>query len=215
MEKGLKTLQTTARTAQRKASATSHNSQHSLDERGIPEHNSDSGIGLCSDAEMDVGEDDGEEEAIHQLHHLRYHQQRRIPAPTEIIQPMKTNPSWQLRSSANHQENQQAAIDHSRARSLPQPLPLYQPPPPPVVRHLQAPTYDPTHGHMHIAGMDSNGYASSTASSRRPSMLYPSMAAGYHQQPQQQHPSPRYSPTGSNASSDRNGISIQSVLSGN
>lgn len=51
MEKGLKTMQTAARTAHRKAAADSQ----SFDDRGISDHNSDSGIGLGSDTEIEVG----------------------------------------------------------------------------------------------------------------------------------------------------------------
>lgn len=56
MEKGLKTLQSTARTAQRKASLASQSQPLLPEDRGISDHNSDSGIVLCSgsEAEMDV-----------------------------------------------------------------------------------------------------------------------------------------------------------------
>ncbi|KAI6882973.1 hypothetical protein KC363_g5131 [Hortaea werneckii] len=94
MEKGLKTLQATARTAHRRASATSIQAPKQdesgfqqqaghVSDRGISDHNSDSGIGLdASDAEMEQQVEDLQSE-----HHVR-------------------------------------------PRSLPQPLPLYQPPPP-------------------------------------------------------------------------------------
>ncbi|KAI7538060.1 hypothetical protein KC331_g10581 [Hortaea werneckii] len=94
MEKGLRTLQATARTAHRRASATSIQAPKQdepglqrqagpVSDRGISDHNSDSGIGLdASDAEMEQQFED-----FHSEHHVR-------------------------------------------PRSLPQPLPLYQPPPP-------------------------------------------------------------------------------------
>ncbi|KAI6792101.1 hypothetical protein KC361_g6930 [Hortaea werneckii] len=94
MEKGLKTLQATARTAHRRASATSIQAPKQdesgfqqqaghVSDRGVSDHNSDSGIGLdASDAEMEQQVEDLQSE-----HHVR-------------------------------------------PRSLPQPLPLYQPPPP-------------------------------------------------------------------------------------
>ncbi|KAI6791382.1 hypothetical protein KC332_g17610 [Hortaea werneckii] len=94
MEKGLKTLQATARTAHRRASSTSIQAPKQdepgfqqqagpFSDRGISDHNSDSGIGLdASDAEMEQQVED-----FHSEHHVR-------------------------------------------PRSLPQPLPLYQPPPP-------------------------------------------------------------------------------------
>lgn len=97
MEKGLKTLQTAARTAHRKAAAESQN----FDERGISDHNSDSGIGLGSDVEMEVGDEAGSSSKAPTWHaHQKQQQQRPCPQ------------------------------DHTRSRSLPQPLPLYQPPAP-------------------------------------------------------------------------------------
>lgn len=100
MEKGLKTLQAAARTAHRKAAADSH----SFEDRGISDHNSDSGIGLGSgsDTEMEVGNAAG---------------------------PSTKASSWHA-----HPTVQQLHHDHVRSRSLPQPLPLYQPPPP-VAQH--------------------------------------------------------------------------------
>ena len=98
MEKGLKTLQATARSAQRKAS-TSHN-QPSFEERGISDHNSDSGVGLGSDTEMD---------AVDLLGHNK-------------------SASWHVRPPTLKQRA--VPTDHARSRSLPQLLPLYQPPPP-------------------------------------------------------------------------------------
>ncbi|KAK4547031.1 hypothetical protein LTR36_001252 [Oleoguttula mirabilis] len=98
MEKGLKTLQSTARIAQRRASAAQ--SQQSFEERGISDHNSDSGIGLGSDTEMEVGHDPGHTKSA----------------------------SWHAHPDVQQQQPPQS--DHVRSRSLPQPLPLYQPPPP-------------------------------------------------------------------------------------
>jgi len=101
MEKGLKTLQSTARTAQRRASAASYG-QHSLEERGISDHNSDSGIGLGSDTEMEVG--------------------------NHIPLGHTKSASWHAHPTVQHQAL--VPPEHARSRSLPQPLPLYQPPPP-------------------------------------------------------------------------------------
>ena len=93
MEKGLKTLQTAARIAQRKASAAY---QPIEDRNGIPDQNSDSGIGFGSDAETEAGQAASSSTAV----------------------------SWQ----ATEQTQQQSHQEHVRSRSLPQPLPLYQPP---------------------------------------------------------------------------------------
>ena len=120
MEKGLKTLQTTARTAHRKASVASQSQPLNLEDRGISDHNSDSGIVLCSgsEAEMDVD---------------------------EAVQPVKhgASTSW-----SGNSVSQQLQHEHMRSRSLPIPhnLPLYKPPPPRAARmptnpetHLRAP----------------------------------------------------------------------------
>ncbi|KAK3643291.1 hypothetical protein LTR56_010247 [Elasticomyces elasticus] len=106
MEKGLKSLQSTARTAQRRASA--GQGQLSFEDRGNSDHNSDSGIGLGgSDAEMEVG---------------------------DVGRAASTGPSQHAKSASWHApQPRHAALsmsDHIRSRSLPQPLPLYQPPPP-------------------------------------------------------------------------------------
>jgi len=102
MEKGLKSLQSTARTAQRRASA--NHGQASFDERGTSEHNSDSGIGLGnSDAEMEAGD------AAAKVQHGK-------------------SASWHAHEASQH--SSLSLFDHIRSRSLPQPLPLYQPPPP-------------------------------------------------------------------------------------
>lgn len=53
MEKGLKTLQTTARTAERRNVGSGRTS---FDEQGIKSHRSDSVVGLGSDAEMELDE---------------------------------------------------------------------------------------------------------------------------------------------------------------
>ena len=99
---GLKQIQATARTADRKEAA---GSSAAYDYQGISDHHSDSGIGLGSDAEMEVVEG--------------------------TASPGKSS-SWHAQPErqpcASHQE-------HSRSRSLPQPLPLYQPPPPITTHH--------------------------------------------------------------------------------
>ncbi|KAK4552197.1 hypothetical protein LTR86_010551 [Recurvomyces mirabilis] len=85
----------TARTAQRRSSAT---------DRGTSENNSDSGVYLgASDNEMDTG-----------------------LAGTTTAQHTKSS-SWHA-NDAHQQLNM--ANEHVRSRSLPQLLPLYQPPPP-------------------------------------------------------------------------------------
>ena len=98
MEKGLRTLQTASRTAQRKATADSQ----SFEDPGTSDQNSDSGIGLGSDAETEVGVPAG-----------AYH---------------KPSSSWP------HNAPHQPHMEHARSRSLPQLLPLYQPPPPIIQR---------------------------------------------------------------------------------
>lgn len=102
MGMGLKQLQATARTADRKEAA---GSSFAYDSQGISDHHSDSGIGLGSDAEMEVVE-----EAASPGKSASWH------APNE------------RRQSTSHPE-------HTRSRSLPQPLPLYQPPPPITTYH--------------------------------------------------------------------------------
>lgn len=103
MEKGLKTLQTAARTAQRKELADSQ----PMEDRGISDHNSDSGIGFGSETEMEaIGE------ALPSTKSSSWH------APEDTV-------------LSQHREERQ---EHCRSRSLPMPLPLYQPPPPIVPR---------------------------------------------------------------------------------
>lgn len=97
MGMGLKQLQATARTADRKEAA---GSSFAYDSQGISDHHSDSGIGLGSDAEMEVVEG--------------------------TASPGKPS-SWHV---PNERQPSQSYQEHSRSRSLPQPLPLYQPPPP-------------------------------------------------------------------------------------
>ena len=150
MEKGVKTLQSTARTAHRRASASQG---QATDERGILDHNSDSGIGLGSDAEMDVDD---------------------VTAPGHV-----KSSSWHASSSAYQQQLQS---DHVRSHSLPQPLPLYQPPPP-VTRLRQT---------VEGAEVTISPRTFTFGSSR------PATASGFS----------RYSPD----SNGRGGISIQSVL---
>lgn len=98
MGMGLKQIQATARTADRKEAA---GSSFAFDQ-GIPDSHSDSGIGLGSDAEMEVVEGTGSPGKSASWH---------------------AEPPRQASASASYPE-------HTRSRSLPQPLPLYQPPPP-------------------------------------------------------------------------------------
>ncbi|KAI7169216.1 hypothetical protein KC319_g7730 [Hortaea werneckii] len=152
MEKGLRTLQATARTAHRRASATSIQAPKQdepgfrqqagpVSDRGISDHNSDSGIGLdASDAEMEQQVED-----FHSEHHVR-------------------------------------------PRSLPQPLPLYQPPPP-----ISAPKEQKARRpEVHADVVDN-----------------PQMTSSYHTASRHSARHERCSPD-SNA---RGGFSIQSVLS--
>ena len=103
MGMGLKQIQATARTADRKEAA---GSSFTYDSQGISDHHSDSGIGLGSDAEMEVVEGTGSPGKSASWHAMQSERQ----------------------TSASYQE-------HSRSRSLPQPLPLYQPPPPITTHH--------------------------------------------------------------------------------
>lgn len=106
MEKGLKTLQTTARTAQRKASADRTQTLH--EDRGISDQNSDSGIVLCSGSEPDMEVDESATSSRH-----------------------GASASWSESYSRRQEHLQQ---EHVRSRSLPLPLPQYQPPPPRTTR---------------------------------------------------------------------------------
>lgn len=102
MEKGLKTLQTTARTAQRKASADRTQTLH--EDRGISDQNSDSGIVLCSGSEPDMEVDESAPSSRH-----------------------GASASW---SESYGRKQEHLHQEHMRSRSLPLPLPQYQPPPP-------------------------------------------------------------------------------------
>jgi hypothetical protein len=77
MEKGLKTLQATARTAERRNAGSARNS---FDDQGIKSHRSDSVVGFGSEAEMELDE----------------------PAP-----PGKLHSSWHAHTGTqhNHQEH--------------------------------------------------------------------------------------------------------------
>lgn len=110
MGMGLKQIHATARTAERKEAA---GSIAHYDAQGISDHHSDSGIGLGSDAEMDV---------------------------VDTTASSGKSSSWH----AAHERPQLTTSysDHSRSRSLPQPLPLYQPPPP--IATQQRGTYNTT-----------------------------------------------------------------------
>ncbi|KAF2721814.1 hypothetical protein K431DRAFT_223262 [Polychaeton citri CBS 116435] len=130
MEKGLKTLQTVSRQAQRKASANSH-AEH---ESGISDHNSDSGIGLGSDAEMDV-----QGESAGPSRRPSYNGLARVE-PHSNLSP-RQRPIYE---------------QHSRSHSLPQPLPLYQPPPP-VPRHQRRPI-DGLGSGVHFHNISLNGH---------------------------------------------------------
>lgn len=102
MEKGLKTLQATARTAQRKNNA---DPGQAFDDQTTTDHHSDSGIGFGSgsDAEMEAEQ-------------------------AELVPVRQSPDSWRPRNGPRVTQSTQ---DHSRSRSLPQLLPLYRPPPPP------------------------------------------------------------------------------------
>nr|POE65727.1 hypothetical protein CFP56_58833 [Quercus suber] len=169
MEKGLKTLQATTRMAARKASVSQ--SHYSNPSRGITPQNSDSGIGTSSDAEM---------EAVETLGHFK-------------------SASWdsQLPNNAGPlaQGSAQSA-EHLRARSLPQPLPLYQPPAP-LVSSTAMPAQS---SHRHHENMDMRVLPGEVRySAHRPPMP---RAQAVHQP----YSSSRTSVRGSA------GISIQSVL---
>jgi len=111
MEKGLKTIQSTARTAQRKASVASQSQPLAPEDRGISDHNSDSGIVLCSGSEAEMDVDDTAPSAKH-----------------------SASASWSESSANQHLQH-----EHIRSRSLPVPhnLPLYKPPPPRAARVAQ------------------------------------------------------------------------------
>lgn len=119
MEKGLKTLQTTARTAQRKASADHQAHQQQTfcigtggsgeEDRGISDHNSDSGIVLSSGSEPDMEATD----------------ERRDSVSGSITRHHGASASW---SESYGRRQQRLHQEHLRSRSLPLPLPQYQPP---------------------------------------------------------------------------------------
>jgi hypothetical protein len=109
MEKGLKLLQSTARTAQRKASA-DHQAQAFCDvgadaneDQGISDHNSDSGIVLCSGSERSDS----------------------VPASGPVSSRHGASASW---SESYSRQQHRLHQEHLRSRSLPLPLPQYQPP---------------------------------------------------------------------------------------
>ncbi|KAF2211624.1 hypothetical protein CERZMDRAFT_98505 [Cercospora zeae-maydis SCOH1-5] len=92
----------TLQTAARMAQRKAAADHQSIDERGgISDHNSDSGIGFGSEAETEAGE----------------------------ARPSGEAASWHAQSAAER-TRMQSRQEHARSRSLPQPLPLYQPPPP-------------------------------------------------------------------------------------
>ena len=122
MEKGIKTLQTTARTAQRKASA--DQSQAFCEDRsiGISDHNSDSGIVLCSGSEPDVEVDESENAPSSRHGH-------------------GASASW---SGSYSRQQERLHQEHMRSRSLPLPLPQYQPPAPRATRNFGRDKTGPT-----------------------------------------------------------------------
>jgi len=111
MEKGVKLLQTTARTAQRKASADHHAQAYCVEDRGISDHNSDSGIVLCSGSEPDM-------EATDEIGDI---------APASMSSRHGASASW---SESYSRQQERLHQEHLRSRSLPLPLPQYQPPMP-------------------------------------------------------------------------------------
>jgi hypothetical protein len=116
MEKGLKLLQSTARTAQRKASA-DHQAQafcgagDAGEDRGISDHNSDSGIVLCSGSEPDIEATDERSDSV--------------PASGPVSSRHGASASW---SESYSRQQHRLHQEHLRSRSLPLPLPQYQPP---------------------------------------------------------------------------------------
>ena len=131
MGMGLKQLQATARTADRKEAAGASFAFDPMDSQGIPDHHSDSGIGFGSDAEMEAvdvlaaASSPGKSSSWHAHPHHHHH-----PSSNTIAR------QGSAPAAASYQE-------HSRSRSLPQPLPLYQPPPPiTTTHHHQRGTYN-------------------------------------------------------------------------
>jgi hypothetical protein len=109
MEKGVKLLQTTARTAQRKASADHHAQAYCVEDRGISDHNSDSGIVLCSGSEPDMEATDEISDTL----------------PVSASSRHGASASW---SESYSRQQERLHQEHLRSRSLPLPLPQYQPP---------------------------------------------------------------------------------------
>nr|OQO17502.1 hypothetical protein B0A51_13294 [Rachicladosporium sp. CCFEE 5018] len=110
MEKGLKSLQTTVRTAQRKAAA-----GETYDGRAVPDHNSDSGF-LGSGSEPDAEpEMDVDEPAT---------------TTTAVTTPSKHSAAASWSGPARRDSHLQSGHIRSRSLPVPQVLPLYQPPPP-------------------------------------------------------------------------------------
>lgn len=112
MEKGLKSLLATARSAEKRNNPSQDGY---VDDQGITDHHSDSGIGLGSDAEMEVDE----------------------------AGPSRKQQTWP--THAESMQQQRLHVDHIRSRSLPHtlpPLPLYRPPPPVITTHRRAYDFD-------------------------------------------------------------------------
>jgi len=155
MEKGLKNLQATARASVKKV--TTEMNDVAFDEQGTTtDRNSDSGISIGSGAEMEV-----DERANGPSMHRKFS-------------------SWQGSNAMPVLPSQ----EHSRTRSLPQPLsqllPLYRPPPPLKTDQLRT----------SLGPMSANSAM----------MTYPRRPADFQ----------RYSPDSQNS---RGGVSIQSILS--
>jgi hypothetical protein len=110
MEKGVKLLQSTARTAQRKALADHHAQAYCVEDRGISDHNSDSGIVLCSGSEPDMEATDEIGDSL----------------PVSVSRH-GASASW---SESYNRQQERLHQEHLRSRSLPLPLPQYQPPMP-------------------------------------------------------------------------------------
>jgi hypothetical protein len=144
MEKGIKTLQTTARTAQRKASADQN--QAFCEDRGISDHNSDSGVVLCSGSEPDVEVDESETAPPSRHGH-------------------GASASW---SESYSRQQERLHQEHMRSRSLPLPLPQYQPPAP---RAPKAYGHEVT-GPVYATNLGAISYDRPTYTSHEPSQRY-------------------------------------------
>lgn len=114
MEKGLKTLHSTARTAHRRASASYQGSF--AGSAGNSDHHSDSGIGLGSDVEVEAGDES---------------------RPSDILSEPVVG-IWPATYERSQHQTRYPPSDHSRSRSLSYTLPLYKPPPLPTFQRRQS-----------------------------------------------------------------------------